>query len=503
MNKWIIVAYFLLNGINLDAQNTFPSSGNVGIGTTSPGNKLTVLGSIHSSGTVGGNGGFYNVLQITPLGDAPAYFYFDTNIPATDQFAPQLHINGYTYGASNRALKVTLGWYYYAGNFYWTQYHSDLGYRKPSRIRVGKYTKNGSQYIRVEIANDGIYWSNYNISAVDVGGSITHYEGWTWAQGEMPVSTTSQITVVERSIDVQIDGRLDLIHATTDNVPGAVLSSYPLASFINKGSGNGYRGLQIGAPTGDILSPVYLKVTGTSNRFSILNESDQENFTILSNGNTGIGTSSPSEKLAVSGNAIFAGSILASASGSRPIQLSNGMIYSNGDNGGWAFGYHAKGSAGTDRGGFGFYGSGNGLDYYYVGDSYANPTITTYPDNGNVGIGTRFPSDKLSVNGNIRAKKLIVSQTGWPDYVFDPAYKLKPLSELSAFIQKHQHLPDMPSAKEVEEKGISVGDNQALLLKKIEELTLYIIKINKEHLQSLNSIEQLQKRITELEKNKK
>ncbi|MBW0177579.1 hypothetical protein [Sediminibacterium sp.] len=95
---------------------------------------------------------------------------------------------------------------------------------------------------------------------------------------------------------------------------------------------------------------------------------------------------------------------------------------------------------------------------------------------GNVGIGTTTPTEKLSVNGNVRAKKIIVSQSGWPDYVFDPAYKLKPLSELSAFIQQYKHLPDMPSAKEVDEKGISVGDNQALLLKKIEELTLYIMQ---------------------------
>lgn len=93
-----------------------------------------------------------------------------------------------------------------------------------------------------------------------------------------------------------------------------------------------------------------------------------------------------------------------------------------------------------------------------------------------IGIGTTSPTEKLSVNGNVRAKQVIVSQSGWPDYVFDPSYKLKPLSELSAFIQQHKHLPDMPSAKEVEEKGISVGDQQALLLKKIEELTLYILK---------------------------
>jgi hypothetical protein len=100
-------------------------------------------------------------------------------------------------------------------------------------------------------------------------------------------------------------------------------------------------------------------------------------------------------------------------------------------------------------------------------------------DDGNIGIGTITPSEKLSVNGNVKAKKIIVSQTGWPDYVFDSSYALRTLSEVEKFIAVNKHLPDMPSAKEVEQKGISVGDNQALLLKKIEEMTLYILQINK------------------------
>jgi hypothetical protein len=493
MNKWIIVFCLLCGTHALNAQNSFPSTGNVGIGTTSPAQKLSVLGNIYSSGTMGGNGAYYNVLQIPPLGEAPAYFYFDTNIPANGNTAPQLHINGYRYGTTNRAMKITLGWYYWAGNFYWSQYQSDLGYDKPSRIRIGKYTKNGSEYIRVEIANDYSYWANYNISAVDPVASMTSYEGWTWFQGEMPAGETSQITTVNRVSDVSMLGRLDLIHETIDNYPGPVASSYPLVTFINRSSSNGNRGLQIGAPTGNITSPVYLKVMGTSNRFAFLNQFEQENFTLLENGNIGIGNTSPAEKLSVSGNATFAGSVTAFASGSRPIQLSSlGSIYSNGENGGWAFGYHAKGSAGTDRGGFGFLGSGNGLDYYYIGDSYANPTITSYPNNGNVGIGTRFPSEKLAVNGNIRAKKIIVSQTGWPDYVFDSSYTLRSLAEVENYIAKNKRLPEMPSVKEVEEKGVSVGDNQALLLKKIEELTLYMIKQDKRISEQQMRIEKLE-----------
>lgn len=101
---------------------------------------------------------------------------------------------------------------------------------------------------------------------------------------------------------------------------------------------------------------------------------------------------------------------------------------------------------------------------------------------GSVGIGTNDPGTyQLAVKNTIGAGKVkVLNTTTWPDYVFAPSYKLLTLKEVEAFIQTHKHLPDVPSADEVKKDGLDVGDNQATLLKKIEELTLYVIEMKKE-----------------------
>lgn len=101
--------------------------------------------------------------------------------------------------------------------------------------------------------------------------------------------------------------------------------------------------------------------------------------------------------------------------------------------------------------------------------------------NGNVGIGTANPTHTLSVNGTIKTKEVIVETAGWADYVFSPEYDLPDLDEVEAHIKERGHLPGIPSAKEVAEKRVSVGELQAKLLAKIEELTLHLIRIEKEN----------------------
>lgn len=99
---------------------------------------------------------------------------------------------------------------------------------------------------------------------------------------------------------------------------------------------------------------------------------------------------------------------------------------------------------------------------------------------GNVGIGTETPDTKLAVNGIIHSKEVVVDLIGWPDYVFEEDYQLMPLVDLEKSIVENKHLPNIPSAKEVEQNGLELGEMNKKLMQKVEELTLYIIELNKE-----------------------
>lgn len=118
-----------------------------------------------------------------------------------------------------------------------------------------------------------------------------------------------------------------------------------------------------------------------------------------------------------------------------------------------------------------------------------------YLQNGNLGLGTTNPTERLSVNGNIRAKQIKVEAANWPDYVFASNYKKMPLPELEQFITKNKHLPEIPSAQQVAKEGVELGANQAALLKKIEELTLYIIEQDKALKDYKKELDQVKQRL--------
>jgi len=124
--------------------------------------------------------------------------------------------------------------------------------------------------------------------------------------------------------------------------------------------------------------------------------------------------------------------------------------------------------------------------------------------NGNVGIGTATTgSNRLAVEGTIASRKVIVTQANpMPDYVFDKDYPLPSLASVNQYIKAHHHLPDIPSAGSVAKSGLDLGDNQAALLKKIEELTLYVIGQQQQFEELKKQNRKMAARVKELEKSK-
>ncbi|WP_394773472.1 hypothetical protein [Flavobacterium sp.] len=119
---------------------------------------------------------------------------------------------------------------------------------------------------------------------------------------------------------------------------------------------------------------------------------------------------------------------------------------------------------------------------------------------GNVGVGVSKPDSKFTVAGNIHAQevKVTVNAGEVPDYVFANDYKLKSLLEVEDYIKENKHLPEIPSAKEIEKNGLMLAEMNLNLLKKIEELTLYMIEMKKENEEMKNNQKKFEKMIFEL-----
>ncbi len=198
-------------------------------------------------------------------------------------------------------------------------------------------------------------------------------------------------------------------------------------------------------------------------------------------GKVGIETTSPSEKLEVNGGISITGKNSTGSTNNfyNLIQFKNSshaaIVYNPGETNELMFGFHSNGNFYWGRG----QQNNNGYSMHLSKDG----DLKVY---NSVGIGCTPGLDnyKLNVNGKIRATEIQV-ETGWADFVFEDDYNLMPLQELDSYIKENKHLPEIPTTKEVEENGISVGEMNAKLLQKVEELTLYII--------------QLEERVSELE----
>jgi hypothetical protein len=200
-------------------------------------------------------------------------------------------------------------------------------------------------------------------------------------------------------------------------------------------------------------------------------------------GYVGIGTESPGYPLMVAGAA-------STGYGFATVHLSSdstetGILFTNFASGGKNYAlYSSGGTSGLGQGKFAICDVDNGAARLVI-DSVGNVGIGMIPASGT--------TCKLTVNGKIGCREIIVTTGSWPDYVFKKDYKLKPLPEVEKNIQQSGHLEGIPSKAEATKNGIAVGEMQSKLLQKVEELTLYMIDLKKEN-------QELKERLSRVEK---
>lgn len=385
---------------------TTTTGGSVGVGTTNPAGTLHVETSsyptikIQNTSTATG----FPILQLIDQTTNGRSFQIENG-----RYSGAINIRDNTTGVD----RVTLN---SSGNL-------GIGITNPSNRMHLYSTSDGAELLQLEIGGQpantqkgSIIWratqTNGQSAKLAILGSSA-VSGWG---GELFFSTkpnngTPNDTVVERvrinasgNVGIGTDNPQTLLHTqitSTASVNGTVANSYPISRFINLSSDTGARGLEIGAPTGSVTSPVYLKVSGTGNRFAILNQSNSESFTVLDSGNTGIGTNNPSAKLDVEDNT--SSGYIAEFRQKHPSNSAQILIDSptNGESRPVSI---DMSRAGVLQWSLGQAYNDTNQSFHIAtsavqsGNTGAKLTIKT---NGDVGIGTFNPAYKLDVRGDV------------------------------------------------------------------------------------------------------
>lgn len=429
--------------------NVLNSTGNAGIGTTSPSQPLHVVGNTLLEGDVEMPGDRY-IYSVLGNGTKPFIRFYNPNNTATSK----LILKGGTtveFGSDLSFTSGSGGMFDGQGQWVWLNYASGVnlvGINKPFGIHRAIYSKPASGAPNL-FSDQNL---EFSFSGNAVGGpfsySVTRNNGSGVRTAILHSTATGDWTIGQAGTALRV---------TPDNTNGHV-NVYPQSTL------------------GDLF--LNSESSGTGNTFLNANNA----------GFVGVGTSSPSQRLHVNGSLGVTGSIKGlETNGSLDVYAASyvhdgsylqlfGKDHSSVPGQVWiTSGYNANGSGSDDAIVFGT--KQNDQSNNFV----RNEHMVIHAD-GRVKIGAEpVPTGyKLAVEEGIITEKVKVAVAGttdWSDYVFADDYKLMPLQDLRAYVAENKHLPGVPSAEEVVNQGLDLGKMDAKLLEKVEELTLYIIEL--------------------------
>jgi hypothetical protein len=363
-----------INNVTGSPVFTVTSGGNVGIGTTSPTQKLDVVGNIKLSNNSSliwrnaANNADISILQLTSTNDL--------NIGTTSSSVPST-IRLHTSNTERMRIDAS-------GN-----------------VGIGTTSPNGHM---LDIASTQGNVNNSAIRALfPAGGGLLNtefgalaYRGGVWTAVYGKQGAASSAAYFDGNVGIGTPSPSAKLEVVGDNTDGQIIiaraSNPDQKLFLRSGIGSG---------EGRVASNYSLELRaglsgGNAHDLTLSTSSGEALRVDATNNNIGIGTTSPSYKLEVVGTAAF--------TGSRSVfyDVGGGNFQIKASTGGWATGYFFQGSSGTYRGGWGGWGNDDTLGYLWAGDAFNTPTLIVQGGQGNVGIGNTAPSQKLHVTGNVR-----------------------------------------------------------------------------------------------------
>ncbi|MDQ8748163.1 hypothetical protein [Elizabethkingia miricola] len=420
----------------------------------------------------------YNPIINYSFNDTPVHgVKIKTNIPFINQQGmPTIIIEGYNY-FDGKPIGLIFNWYIYENEFINNSISSFGAYTPEVKLS----NENGKVVIFI---NEKKYFNRFTVRGFAHGLSedISWFSNWSIA--DEPLSDTKTVTIPYKNTVGELNFPTGIV-TNNGNVGIGTTTPENTESWNKVLEVKGTANSKLITTTSDITTGMWshntdifsapaggLAGTHTNHPYSLITNKTSR-MTIAADGNIGIGTTTPSEKLEV-----------------------NGSVYSNTDNS--YIGVDAQGESRlglVKKGGFGPVIS-SGSNHPIILGSWNTPDIRNNISSGNFKEHLRINTNgNASLQGKLEAKEIKVTTTPTADFVFEDTYQLPDLASVEKHIKEKKHLPEIASAAEMQKEGVNIGDFQIKLLQKIEELTLYSIEQNKQNKEQQERILKLEEQI--------